>query len=195
MVYIKKTPEQRANDALSKLKTKRVDHFKSLKYKKLIALVAKTIVKHNDIQIENKYYSEILRTLYNRDDKLIRVRVKRMLMSDIAQKDLNNELMRILSDAGLGKDKLKEIYGNSLLFATEKKDVTNLLKIAEIIRVANNLVSNEHVNSPKQQFNTQINYSELRQDSPDTDSNEITQTKESDSTTENSENEQETQST
>lgn len=61
----------------------------------------------------------------------------------IVKQDINSELQRVLTDAGLNKDKLKEIYENALKFATEKKDVTNLLKIADKIEVANNLKPTE----------------------------------------------------
>ncbi len=81
-----------------------------------------------------------------------------MLNNEIVKQDVNNELQRILTDAGFDKNKLRELYQNAEKYANEKKDGNLLLKIADKIEKANNLTNNGTVNVSQTQT---IDYSNL----------------------------------
>lgn len=180
--------QEQAERKLEKLKKTNNSQYHTLNYKRLIKRIAKKIIEKNTQVLNKDDLLDIAKHLTLNASYLHVNSIKRLMKTEIAKKDVNNELMRILDEADLTKDKLKEIYKNSLLFATEKKDVTNLLKIAEKIERANSLVTNDQLSAPKQQYNTQINYSELRD-------NDQMQTKESASTPTNDEIEPKTQET
>ena len=145
----------------AKLKDRSPEKFKELRYKKLVHEIARTILKNSNLQVTNSQYDEIVSKIYNTKSKVARVRVKRMMSSEIAKNDINSEIMRLLDKAELNKEKLPEIYKKAYETA---KSTNDFLNIASKIEKANNLVNEPVKVSETRQYN---DFSKYKQDQPD----------------------------
>ena len=129
----------------TRLKEKKSKEYRGLRYKKLIAEIVKKTVESGNPKLTNNDIKEISLKIYKSNDKIKCSRVKSMMTQEIVKNDVNNELQRILTDAGFPKDKLKELYTNAEKYANDKKDGNLLLKIAEKIERANNLTQGSSI--------------------------------------------------
>ncbi|MFA6309730.1 MAG: hypothetical protein WC677_08385 [Clostridia bacterium] len=141
---------------------KHQDKFRnSFRYKKLIAEAVKTIIANDSLVFSKDDIKAISNKVYKRADLLVCGRVRSTLNQEMVKIDVNNELQKILNEAGLDKNKLKTIYETVEQIANDKKDGNLLLKIAEKIERANNLTEN---NSTRATYRETTDFSKLGKD-------------------------------
>lgn len=145
----------------SKLKERQPNEFKQLRYSKLIGEVVKKILKNNSKILKKNDLSEICIKVYGSTNKIKEIRVRKVIESAIAKQDIDNELRRIYSDAGLDKEELKVLLSDAKQWIKEKKDITNALKLAQMIGAANNL---DHNNSVKATYRETTDFSKIGKD-------------------------------
>ncbi len=145
----------------SKLKERQPNEFKQLRYSKLIGEVVKKIVKNDSKVLKKNDLSEICIKVYGSTNKIKEIRVRKVIESTIAKQDVDNELRRIYSEAGLDKEELKVLLSDAKQWIKEKKDITNALKLAQMIGVANNLTEN---NGVKATYRETTDFSKLGKD-------------------------------
>lgn len=182
MVYIKKTQEQRYTDAQTNLK----NQVNSLRFQKAIAKMAEIIVRKNTKNLNRDDYKEISRTVYGNEQYINTVRLRRMLNMPDIQKDVNSQVRHVLLKRNIDLEHVAGLLEKSEKISIETKKGKELQDLARFyLELLGETPGN---NQPKNQFNTQINYSDLRD-------NDQTQTKESASTPINEEIEPKTQET
>ena len=129
----------------TRLKEKKSKEYRGLRYKKLIAEIVKKTVESGNPKLTNNDIKEISLKIYKSNDKIKCSRVKSMMQQEIVKNDVNNELQRIYTDAGLSKDALKPLLESIKIWIDEKKDIANALKLAEKIERANNLTQGSSI--------------------------------------------------
>lgn len=148
----------------------RPNSYRQLRYTKLIAETVKRIVKNDNKILKKNDLSEICIKVYGKTNRIKEIRVRTMLNSDIAKNDIDNELQRIYTDAGLSKDEIKPLLANIKAWIEEKKDITNAMKLVDKLEKTHNLEQKPDIKAHETlEFNS---FSSLKDNKPD----KITQT-------------------
>ena len=155
------TIAQKAQKKQAKLKDRVKEERNSLRYRKFIATIIKLIVSKDDKRLTNNDIKTISLTIYKRYDKLRHIRIRSTLSQGIVKTDINNELQRIYTDAGLSKDALKPLLESIKSWIDDKKDITNALKLVDKIERANNLGLNNTITARTTET---IDYSKVGKD-------------------------------
>src|SRR5574343_29107 len=100
-MYVKRTQEERANNKIQRFKAKRVDHYKYLRYKKLIAAVFKKIIEKDSLILSKEDYAEITKALYKTENYISVIRVRRMMTNPIAKNDIETALIQAFVAKGI----------------------------------------------------------------------------------------------
>jgi hypothetical protein len=131
--------QNRYADKLNKLKKNK--HYTKIWFIKLIAAVAKEYIKRDTKQqLGVKDYLNLYEQLFTEKITYIKARsIKRMMETPEIRAKIDNELIRLLTDANLAKERLPELYKKAEMYADEKKDGRLILQIAEKVEKANNL--------------------------------------------------------
>jgi len=128
---------------------------------KLIAEAVKLIISSDNKRFDNKDIKDLSLRVYSTYNKFNHIRIRNTLMRTDVQDTINNELLRIYSEAGLSKDEIKPLLENVKSWIIEKKDITNGLKLIDKIENVNRLSQNNTITARTTET---IDYSKVGKD-------------------------------
>jgi len=125
----------------TKKKLEKSRHYTSMWFTKFLAAIAKEYIKRDSKQqLSIKEVKVIYEQLFTKQITIYKARsLKRMIDKPEIRQKIDNELIRLLTDANLAKERLPELYKKAEMYADEKKDGRLILQIAEKVEKANNL--------------------------------------------------------
>lgn len=127
---------------------------------KLIAATIKLIVKNNSKNLSNSDIKYLCEKVYSKYDRIKHVRVRNMLSQEIVQNKINTALITFYSNI-LDETVARECLKIAIDTAKEKRDVPNLLKIAEKYENAANLTQKSSVTARTTET---VDYSKIGKD-------------------------------
>lgn len=155
--YQRMNLEERAQEKLNKISQNK--HYNKLHYLKLVGKTAQRIKEKDTKQLSLQDYKDIGNEVYKIPTNGIKARsIKRMMEQPPAKQLINAQLIKLYDESGLSLEDAKKLLEIAKSAAIEKKDVTNLIKLAEKIERAHNLVDNNRVNVSQTQI---IDYSKV----------------------------------
>lgn len=159
-MYIRKSQDTRYKDKLNKLTKKRHSTYNTLRYKKLIHLIATKIIQ-KDTQILNKHdIDEISRALNEKTSYYRPDTIRRIMKTEIAKTDINNELMRLFAEKGINVT--EKIVDHAEKASDKAKTTSDHLSCARFYRDLREI----HTNSDIKEERTYTSFSDFKEDKP-----------------------------
>lgn len=123
-LYIEEQAERKAKQLRDSIKDER----NSLRYQKLVAFLAKRILEKDSKILSLKDYSDAAKEAYGITDKIKTIRVKRMMSTDIAKRDVNETIRLLLAQKGYNEQKIADLLGKAEKEARNTKDYLDIMR-------------------------------------------------------------------